>query len=55
MINFNNIKKYNFEYIRLLEFESKIQIYLIYKKIIIRVQNISIPGINILFKNMIFN
>jgi hypothetical protein len=55
MINFNNIKKSNFEYIRLLEFESKIQIYLIYKKIIIRVQNINIPGINILFKNMIFN
>jgi hypothetical protein len=50
MINFNNIKNSNFEYIRLLEFESKIQIYLIYKKIIIRVQTI-----NILFKNMIFN
>jgi hypothetical protein len=39
-----------------LEFlESKIQIYLIYKKIILRVQNINIQGINNLFKNIIFN
>jgi hypothetical protein len=56
MINLIIIKKFNFEYIRLFEFlESKLQIYLIYKKIIFRVQNINIPGINTLFKNMIFN
>jgi hypothetical protein len=35
--------------------ESKLQIYLIYKKIIFRVQNINIQGINYLFKNMKFN
>jgi hypothetical protein len=30
-------------------------IYLIYKKVIFRVQNINIPGMNNLFKNMILD